>query len=310
MTTADLMVALPASVRLEAGRGGLPVLRVDAPAAQAEIYLHGATVTDWTPRGRESVLWLSSASRFTRDAAIRGGVPICFPWFGARPGHPEAPSHGFARLSEWSLVGAEDDGQDVTVLLRLTDSDATGASAWPHPFEAVYTVVVGSRLSLELTVSNRGYDSLVFDEALHTYLKVRDIRATQVSGLEGRPFYDCLAGPEPASGEPDPVRFSAATDRIYLDTTATTTVVDPIADRSILVAKGGSEATVVWNPWVDRAADLSDFGDDEWRSMVCVEVGNLREAAVHLVPGASHTLSATFELSPSRRTLPNRSTTS
>jgi glucose-6-phosphate 1-epimerase len=237
-------------------------------------------------------------------------VPICFPWFGARPGHPEAPSHGFARLSEWSLMGAKDDGQDVTVRLRLTDSDATGASAWLHPFEAVYTVVVGSRLSLELTVSNQGDDSLVFDEALHTYLNVRDIRATQVNGLEGTPFYDCLAGPEPVSGEPDPVRFSAATDRIYLGTRATTTVVDAIAGRSIFVAKCGSEATVVWNPWIDKAADLCDFGDDEWKSMVCVEVSNLREAAVHLAPGGSHSLSAIFELSPSTRTLPNRSTTS
>ena len=135
------MIAIPSSVSLTTGRGGLPVLQVNGPAARGEIYLHGATVTDWTPAGGSPVLWLGSASRFADDTAIRGGVPICFPWFGARAGHPGAPSHGFARLSEWSLVAAEDDGQDVTLRLRLTDDDQTRVSAWPHRFEAVYTVV-------------------------------------------------------------------------------------------------------------------------------------------------------------------------
>lgn len=292
------MAQLPASVRLQTGRGGLPVLLVEGPAARAEIYLHGATVTDWTPRGRGPVLWLSSASRFTHDAAIRGGVPICFPWFGAQAGHPESPSHGFARLSDWSLVGAEDDGEDVTVRLRLTDDDAIGASAWPYRFEAIYTVVVGSRLSLSLQVTNRSDEPVMFEEALHTYLDVRDIHATEVTGLEGTRFYDQLAGPEPVPGEPDPVRFGSETDRIYLGTTARTTVHDSDAGRSVLIGKDGSDATVVWNPWIDKARAMNDFGDDEWKRMVCVEVCNIRDAAVRLAPGGSHTMVATFELSP------------
>lgn len=296
---------LPASVRLESGRGGLPVLLVDGPAASAEIYLHGATVTDWTPRGREPVLWVSSASRFTQDAPIRGGVPICFPWFGARAGHPESPSHGFARLCEWSLLGAEDDGDDVIVRLRLTGDDATWAGAWPHRFEAVYTVVVGSRLSLALRVTNRGDEPMIFEEALHTYLDVRDIRATEVTGLEGTAFLDRLGGPDPVPGEPDPVRFESEVDRTYLGTRARTTVRDVEAGsgveagRSVLISKDGSDATVVWNPWIDEARAMDDLGDDEWKRMVCVEAGNVRGAAVRLAPGASHTMAATFELSPS-----------
>ena len=311
-TAGDPMVDLPASVRLEAGRGGLPVLLVNGPAGRAEIYLHGATVTDWTPRGHEPVLWVSSASRFTRDTAIRGGVPICFPWFGAQVGHPESPSHGFARLSEWALVGAQDDGEDVTVRLRLTDSDANGASAWPHRFEAVYAIVVGSRLSLALTVTNRGDDAVVFEEALHTYLDVSDIRAAEVTGLEGNAFYECLAGPGvgPVSGESDPVRFRAETDRIYVGTRATVTVRDIDAGRSVLVGKDGSETTVVWNPWIDKVRDLPDFGDDEWKNMVCVEVSNIRDAAVRLAPGCSHIMTAIFELAPSARTVTQRSTPS
>ena len=296
------MIALPDSVSLTAGRGGLPVLRVDGPAARGEIYLHGATVTGWTPAGSSAVLWLGSASRFTHDTAIRGGVPICFPWFGARDGHPEAPSHGFARLSEWSLVSAEDDGQDVTVRLRLTDDEQTRASAWPHRFEAVYTAVFGSRLSLALRVTNLGDEAVIFEEALHTYFDVRDIRAVEVSGLEGAAFHDRLAGPGPVSGEPGPVRFRSETDRSYLDTSAPMAVHDARAGRSVVISKDGSAATVVWNPWIDKAAALSDFGDDDWKTMVCVEVCNISEAAIQLAPGGSHTMTAAFELHPDPNT--------
>jgi glucose-6-phosphate 1-epimerase len=139
---------------------------------------------------------------------------------------------------------------------------------------------------------------------------VRDIGATEVTGLEGTAFCDCLCGSEPVGGEPHPVRFSAEIDRVYLGTGATTTVHDFAAGRSLLIGKGGSETTVVWNPWIDKSADLPDFGDDEWKHMVCVETGNLRDAAVRLAPGGSHTMAAVFELLPSTRTSLNRSTTS
>lgn len=292
------MIALPASVSRTTGRGGLPVLRVDGPAARGEIYLHGATVTDWTPAGSSPVLWLGSASRFALDTAIRGGVPICFPWFGERAGDPEAPSHGFARLSEWSLVAAEDDGKDVTVRLRLTDDEHSRASAWPHRFEAGYTVVFGSRLSLALQVTNRGDEAVVFEEALHTYFEVRDVRTAEVSGLEGAAFYDRLAGLGPVPGEPGPVRFRSETDRTYLGTRARISVHDAQAGRSVVISKDGSAATVVWNPWIDRAVALADFGDDDWKTMVCVEVCNISDAAIQLAPGGSHTMVATIELDP------------
>jgi D-hexose-6-phosphate mutarotase len=306
------MTTLAPGVRLESGRGGLPVLRVDGPAARAEIYLHGATVTDWTPRGGEPVLWVSSASRFTHDAPIRGGVPICFPWFGSRDGHPESASHGFARLCEWSLLSAHADtaGDDVTVRLRLTDRDVAAAYAWPHRFEAIYTVVVGSRLSLALTVTNRGDEPVVFQEALHTYLGVRDVRAVEVTGLEGTVFHDQLAVTAAVGGEPGPVRFAGETDRIYLDAGESTTVLDGRTGRSVRIAKSGSATTVVWNPWVAKAAALPDFGDDEWKQMVCVEVCNVGAAAIGLEPGESHTMTATFEASPSTTAPTQRSTTS
>ena len=292
---------LPSSVRLGTGQGGLPVVHVDGPTGSAEIYLLGATVTRWAPAGADDALWVSGASHFATGRPIRGGVPICFPWFGALDGHPDAPAHGFARITPWQLGGAQDDGEHVTVTLRLTDADiagSPGAAEWPHRFDAVYTVVVGARLSLSLTVTNRDDASFTYEEALHTYFAVSDVRTTEVVGLEGHAFLDRLAGPEPVPGEDGPVRFVGETDRIYLGVSSGAAVHDTAAQRSVVIAKRGSDATVVWNPWTDKAAAMADFGDDEWTGMLCVEVCNVRDTAVELAPGASHTMTAMYQASP------------
>ncbi len=286
--------ALPASVHLEIGEGGLPVVRVAGPAGSAELYLHGAHLTSWTPAGGRPVIWLSGESLFTEAKAIRGGVPICFPWFGANPAAPAAPAHGFARLAEWVLAGAREQGDDVIVTLRLTDTPATRASAWPHRFEALYTVTVGARLSLALTVTNRDTDAVTYEEALHTYLAVDDIRSTAVTGLEGAPFLDQLAGMA-IETETGPIRFAAETDRIYLDTTAATAVTDG-SGRTVALSTGESRSRIVWNPWIAKAASMGDFGDDEWTGMVCVESANVRENRVRLEPGESHTLTVVFDV--------------
>jgi len=286
------MSTLPPTVRLDTGQGGLPVLRLTAPGSTAEVYLHGAHVTSWVPAGQGPVVWLSSQSRFEAGSAIRGGVPICFPWFGARAGHPEAPQHGFARLSDWELVGARDEGDDVVVVLRLTDSPATRASAWPYLFEATATIVVGTQLTMTLQVANRDTTEFTFEEALHTYLAVGDVRSAEVTGLEGTDFVDRPSGPDPLPGEPGPVRFTGPTDRIYLATTASTTVQDAGGGRWVTIDKDGSATTVVWNPWIDGARTMADLGDDEWTRMVCVETCNVRDDAVLLEPGQIHTLSA------------------
>jgi len=291
------MSTLPPSVRLEPGQGGLPVVRVTSLGSTAEIYLHGAHVTSWVPAGQQPVVWLSAASRFDAGSAIRGGVPICFPWFGARAGHPGAPQHGFARLSDWELVDARDQGDDVVVELRLTDNEATQASAWPFLFEATFTVVVGAQLSMTLEVVNRDTTEFTFEEALHTYLAVGDVRSTEITGLEGTDYVDRPSGPDPLPGEPGPVRFTGPTDRIYLATTAQTTVRDAAGERSVSIAKDGSATTVVWNPWIDNAQAMADFGDDEWTGMVCVETCNVRDDSVLLEPDQSHTMTARMEVS-------------
>lgn len=291
---------LPPSVVLEAGEGGLERLRVTGPAGAAEIYLHGAHVTRWHPTGEDDVLFLSSRSRFTAGSAIRGGVPICFPWFGPHRTDPSAPAHGFARVLPWRLVAAHDDGDDVVVVLELTDSPATRASAWPHPFRATYRVTVGATLRLQLQVTSTADVPVTFEEALHTYLAVRDVRSVAVTGLEGTAYLDKTAGGTTVPGSAEPVRLTGETDRVYLGTRAGTTVHDPAGDRRVLVGKDGSDGTVVWNPWAEKAAAMADLADDEWTGMLCVETANLGGTAVTLAPGGSHTMTATLAVEPAR----------
>ncbi|TFC56734.1 D-hexose-6-phosphate mutarotase [Cryobacterium sp. TMT2-15-1] len=287
--------SLPASVRIGEGRGGLTVVRVGGPAGSAEIYLHGAHVTEFTPAGGRPVLFLSDLSRFEATAAIRGGVPICFPWFGANALDPAAPSHGFARLIEWELVNAHEADDDVVLTFSLTDTPATRTSAWPHRFEARYTVTVGARLTLALRVTNREPDAISYEEALHTYLRVSDVRSTTVAGLQGTAFLNQLTAlTEPA--ENTPLGFGTETDRLYLGSRGSATVADPDG-RTVTIGSDGSDSTVVWNPWADKAARMSDFGDDEWPGMVCVETANVRRDQVRLEAGQSHTTTVVFAVS-------------
>jgi D-hexose-6-phosphate mutarotase len=283
---------LPSSVELGQGLGGLSVARVFAPAGTAEVYLRGAHLTSWTPAGGRPVIWMSARSEYAPGVPLRGGVPICFPWFAAHPTDAAAPSHGFARLADWQLIDVQETGDTVVLVFELGDTDATRSSAWPHRFSARYTITIGAELELALAVTNLDSHTITFEEALHTYLAIDDIHQTTVDGLVGAPFTDRLTGPMTA--ETDPVRFTAETDRIYQHTTATTAVTDAAAGRTIGISNQGSASTVVWNPWVDKAAAMADFGDDEYTGMVCVETCNIRDDTVTLEPGASHTMSVRY----------------
>ena len=179
---------LPASVQLVECPGLPTILRVDAETAIGELSLNGAHVMSWARAGRGPVLWMSRASRFASGEPIRGGIPICFPWFNRHPEFPDAPQHGFARISPWSVIDAAEEGGEVSITLRLTDSPATRASIWPHRFEATYTVTFGASLRLSLEVANTDAAEFRFEEALHTYFAIGDARRTVVSGLEGAEF--------------------------------------------------------------------------------------------------------------------------
>ena len=293
-----MTVDLPPSVRLGAGRNGLERLAIATGRATAEVYLHGAHVTAWQPSGAEPVIWVSGDSQFHPDKPIRGGVPICFPWFSAHATDASAPMHGFARLREWTLSGADDRGADVQVTFRLTDDDISRRSAWPHRFTADYRITVGDHLALALDVTNTGDAPLTFEAALHTYFAVKDIRQVGVTGLAGTEYLDKVEAFGRKRESDAPIRFAGETDRVYLDTESTCTIHDPGFRRRIEIAKTGSQSTIVWNPWIDKARAMADFGDDEWPSMLCIETANVRDAAVRLEPGSHHRMTAVMGVRP------------
>ena len=277
---------------MEQGQGGLKRLVIRTPYAEGEIYLHGAHVTKFQPKGQKPVLWMSAKSMFEPGKPLRGGVPICFPWFGARQGGQPGSPHGFARLMEWELVFAEQatDGI-VEIHLRLVSNEATRA-LWPGEFEAEYRVRIGATLGLELRVKNTGSQPLRIEEALHTYLAVSDVKQVSIDGLSGASYFTAVGTPRTETEGAAPIRITAETDRVYLNTQATCVAHDPGWQQNLVVEKTGSNASVVWNPWIAKAKAMPDFGDDEWPFMLCIETCNVRENAVTIAPGQSHAMSA------------------
>jgi glucose-6-phosphate 1-epimerase len=295
----DIRATLPSSVTLARGRGDLPCLRMASDRyGTGEVYLHGAHVTAWQPRDQAPVLWVSRESFFAEGRPIRGGVPLCFPWFAAHPTEKTAPTHGFARIRPWTLTGAGEAPEGTWLEFRLGHDDETLASPWPHRFLATYRVTFGRALRLALTIRNADADPIRYEEALHTYYGVHNVREIGVSGLDGTEYLDKVDGFARKRQGAEPIRFTGETDRVFLDTTATCTIHDPGRRRVIRIAKTGSSSTVVWNPWIEKARALPDFGDLEWVEMVCVETANVGGAAIALEPGAEHTMTAEVTIEP------------
>jgi len=300
MTTIDALnstFAIPGVASIVAGNGDLPYVHITNAHASARVYLHGAHLTHFQPHGADPVLWMSASSRFASNTPIRGGVPICWPWFGPNAQDAKLPPHGFARTNSWTLSGlrAETNG-DTTVMLNLHDNEAT-RSSWPHRFNLTFTLRIGNKLDLQLTSKNTDNTPFTYAEALHTYFAVNDVRTISIAGLQGAAYLDKVSGLSKQVASV-PITISGETDRVYQATTSLCTVHDGDKQRDIIIAKHGSQSTVVWNPWIAKAAAIADFGNDEWPSMVCVETANALEHAITLAPGTSHTLQATIGVQP------------
>jgi glucose-6-phosphate 1-epimerase len=282
--------AVAGVLRFEEGSGGLIRAAVSGPAAEGHVYLHGAHVTHHRPAARRPLLFLSERSQFAAGKAIRGGVPVIFPWFGARAGHPTAPDHGFARNRDWAVESVEPmtDGP-VAVTLTL-EADAATRQTWPHDFRVRHRVVFGDCLEMTLELENRSSEPFVVEEALHTYVLVGDVEQVSIAGLGRSAYIDKTDGMKRKALAAEPLRLSGATDRVFLDTRATCTVTDPALARRIVVEKTGSATTVVWNPWSEKARAMTDLGPLEWRSMLCLEAANAADNALHLAGGERHAM--------------------
>jgi len=287
-----------AGIRETTGNGGLSRVEVVSALGTAEVYLHGAQVTQWQPsHAAAPVLWMSAHSSYDPAKPIRGGIPVCFPWFGAHDSDRAAPAHGFARLSDWTLTqaAARDDGETS---LRFELAGERLSEAWPFRFRAALEVIAGATLTVALEVENRDDQPFTYEEALHTYFGVSDIFAISISGLERTTYLDKVGAGGERTQDDQPIRFTGETDRVYLETTAACVIDDRGLRRRIAVSKEHSRSTVVWNPWIAKAHAMADFGDDEWPGMVCVETANVGDAAVHLLPGERHRMTVRLAVEP------------
>jgi glucose-6-phosphate 1-epimerase len=282
---------IPGVLRFEDYKG-LTRLNVTSSSVAAIVYLQGAHLTHWQPAGHEPVLFLSKKSDFERGKAIRGGVPIAFPWFASdtnpnrfegRPG----PSHGFARIQEWAVAAATHAGEDVHITLKLDPTSMSRAMGFDH-FEVTFALTLGKRLTMRLTVANESDDPLRFEEALHSYYAVSDVKSVTVTGLEPTPFVDKTQHSMMKPAAHEPLRLTGFTDRVYENTAASCSIRDAQAGRRITIDKTGSNTTVVFNPW----RDLSDMSGDGWREMLAVETANAGANAIALAPRSTHVLEA------------------
>jgi D-hexose-6-phosphate mutarotase len=268
------------------GQGELPMLEISTAWSTAEIYLHGAHVTQFKKKDEPPLLFVSQCSRFTEGNPIRGGIPIIFPWFGPREGLAQ---HGFARVKSWDLKEFAP-APDGSVSVRFRLPDCPEAATFP-PFTVDYVVTVNRSLTLELIITNQSKDAeFTFENCLHTYFEVNDVTAISIHGLKGVSYLDMVASFLEKTETSEGLRIASEVDRLYQDTTGTVEICDPRLGRKIRVEKQGSASTVVWNPWIAKSRQMPDFGDEEYERMVCVESGNVGSNSISLPPGGSSTL--------------------
>jgi glucose-6-phosphate 1-epimerase len=281
-------------VRVCEGNGGLPRVQVNGAFGQGEMYLHGAHVTAWKPTGKDELLFVSTKSAWQEGQAIRGGIPICFPWFRAKVNDRKAPAHGIARTKIWELESIDEIETGVTVSMS-TESDELTRQWWPAEFRLVHRVTFGSELNLELVCTNTGTTPFRFEEALHTYNRVGDVGRVRLRGLNNAHFLDKTDSNKEKTQLGD-VAVSAQTDNAYLNTAGEVELLDDVNRRRIRLRKRNSLNTVVWNPWREGSAALGDLGDGEWSRFLCVEASNILDSAVSLEPGKEHRMTAVISV--------------
>lgn len=290
---ADIAALLAPGMRVGGDSASGPIIDVEHDGHRGQVSLFGGQLLSWQPAGHEPVLWLSPGAVFDRAAPIRGGIPVCWPWFADHPTETGWPSHGFARTATWEVARTE--SASATVRLTLPNA-ADQATYWRHTSRPRLTYRIGDDLGIDLSLKNTDTSPIELSQALHTYFAVGDIEAISIAGLEQCPFHDKLTGSDvPAAGAP--IAFAAETDRIYRHLTGPIELRDPVLGRTITIAHDGATNVIVWNPWVEKSARLGDIGPaDAYRGMVCIETGNVAPDLLRLDPGETHALQTTVSV--------------
>ncbi len=289
--------AIPDSIRFESGPGGLPVAVLNSSLASATLSLYGAHLLSFIPAGEPDVLWISRRSPFEEGKAIRGGIPVCFPWFGPHPGGAPLPQHGFGRLMYWNPCASGKSETGTTFIELELLSDDNSLRYFPGHFRAVIRVELNRDCRVSLTVTNTGNEMFELSGALHTYFRVSDIRNITVQGLQNTLYLEAGSAEKHTQTE-TLLTFTGETNRRYLHSSGDCLLNDPGLSRSIRVGKSGSRITVVWNPWEKVCSNMADMAPEDYLEFVCIEPANAVAEVdiIRMEPGTTHTLSTTLEV--------------
>ena len=285
-------------LRFVVGRGGLTMIEVDNGLATALISPYAGQILAYRPAGAaDDLLFVSERAYFSPGKGIKGGVPICWPWFGADPQGQGRPAHGFARASPWSVLAAGTLPSGASrITLGLAD-DADTRALWPYYFNLLVEITVGSTLGVELITRNAGDQPFHITQGLHTYFKVGDATRLSVLGLEGCTYIDKAAGANDAIVlQEGPVTVAAEVNRIYESVPPALAIEDPVLGRRIRIQSRHSATCVVWNPWVDTARAMADLDDDDYRIMLCVETVNTASEVIEVPGGGEARLAADYAI--------------
>jgi glucose-6-phosphate 1-epimerase len=285
------------SLRFKVGEGNIPVVEIKNNQANAVISLQGAHVLSWKPVDNNEVIWLSTDATFAMGKSVRGGIPICWPWFGAHESDSSFPAHGFARTVLWEVIDTKiisADETEITFRLVTNELDEKLQQMWPQSTIAEYKISVGEKLVMELTTLNKSDKTITVGQALHTYFNIDDINNTKVYGLEGKTYLDKTDGFN-SKTQDGPITINGEVDRVYLDTKDDITIDD--SKRKIMIKKNGSQSTVVWNPWIDVAQKMGDLGEEGYDKMLCVESANAADDTINIKSGESYTLLVSYSIS-------------
>ncbi len=287
--------SIPGHVSFKEIAPGLAMAEIANAHAAASVVLQGAHLTTWQPRGQAPVIWLSPLAKFLPGKSIRGGVPVCWPWFGPHAGDAKLPGHGFARTVMWEVLETRALPDGATFLrFGLVGSEVT-RTQWPHPSGAQLEITVGATLKVELATRNSGAEAFALGEALHTHFHVSDLANVRITGLEGCEYLDKVGAPA-RRRQDGAVAIASEVDRIYLDVPGDCLIEDGGLRRRIRIAGTGARSAVVWNPWIEKAEKMGDFGPDGYRGMVCVETANAADNVVTVAPGTEHRMAAVYSV--------------
>lgn len=287
-------------------QGELFAVQVENACAAATVYLQGAQITHYQRHDEHPIIWCSPLNRYEQGQAIRGGIPLCWPWFGALDNNPptisrqikghDLPNHGFARNREWSLQNVEQPNPELTRLVFKLTTTQLQEPFWPISTELQLSIEIGERLRIYLDVTNSSRFTYYFSAALHTYFAISDIEKVSVNGLDRLNYIDCVNGGH--GRQQGSLSIDGEIDRIYHGTWQPVTLIDKGWNRTLSISSEGSDSAIVWNPWIEKSKRLADFPDEAYRKMLCVETANAEEDCVVLKPKQQHRLGFSLRCRP------------